>query len=186
VPRIIFLGPPGAGKGTQAEKLAEDLHIPKISTGDILRAAIQAETPLGLLAKSYMDKGDLVPDEVLIDLVRNQLSQTVQGWILDGFPRTLPQAQALDDMLLDLGQPYDFVINLDVPDGEIVDRLLKRGRADDQEQVIRHRLQVYRAQTQPLIEFYHAKGCLSVLNGHRPEEEVHHHLQALISRSAAA
>ncbi len=189
MPRLIFLGPPGAGKGTQAERLAAAFHMPKISTGDLLRAEVKAQTPLGSQAKVYMDAGELVPDEVLVGMVKGQLQQSPeQGWILDGFPRTLPQAEALEVLLKDLGQDYDHVLNLDVPDDVVVTRLLARGkeqgRSDDaDEAVILKRLEVYRRQTAPLIDFYRAKGRLQQVNGDQPMDSVQEHLQALLQRS---
>ena len=184
--RLIFLGPPGAGKGTQAERLSAIYHTLKISTGDLLRAEVKAQTPLGRQAKVYMDAGELVPDEVLIGMVRGQLQQSLeQGWILDGFPRTLAQAEALEELLQELRQDYDHVFNLEVPDEVVVARLLARGkeqgRSDDaDEAVILKRLQVYRQQTAPLIDFYEAKGRLRRINGNQPMEVVQQHLQALL------
>ena len=184
--RLIFLGPPGAGKGTQAERLSAIYRTPKISTGDLLRAEVKAQTPLGQQAKVYMDAGELVPDEVLIGMVKSRLQQLPeQGWILDGFPRTLAQAEALEELLRELGQDYDHVLNLEVPDEVVVARLLARGkeqgRSDDaDEAVILKRLQVYRQQTAPLIDFYEAKGRLRRINGNQPMEVVQQHLQTLL------
>ncbi len=184
--RLIFLGPPGAGKGTQAERLSAIYRTPKISTGDLLRAEVKAQTPLGQQAKVYMDAGELVPDEVLIGMVKSRLQQLPeQGWILDGFPRTLVQAEALEELLRELGQDYDHVLNLEVPDEVVVARLLARGkeqgRSDDaDEAVILKRLQVYRQQTAPLIDFYEAKGRLRRINGNQPMEVVQQHLQTLL------
>jgi len=166
--RVVFLGPPGAGKGTQAVRIAEKYNVPHISTGDILRAAVKEGTELGKIAKEYMDKGELVPDEIIIRIIKERLSQEdvkKNGFILDGFPRTLPQAEALDKMLEELGMPLDKVIYLNVDDEEIVKRLLARGRADDTEEVIRNRLKVYREQTAPLIDYYASKGLLVEING---------------------
>jgi len=166
--RVVFLGPPGAGKGTQAVRIAEKYNVPHISTGDILRAAVKEGTELGKIAKEYMDKGELVPDEIIIGIIKERLSQEdvkKNGFILDGFPRTLPQAEALDKMLEELGMPLDKVIYLNVDDEEIVKRLLARGRADDTEEVIRNRLKVYREQTAPLIDYYASKGLLVEING---------------------
>jgi len=162
--KVVFLGPPGAGKGTQAQRIAEKYGVPHISTGDILREAVREGTELGKLAKSYMDKGELVPDEVIIGIIRERLSQDdvkEKGFILDGFPRTIAQAEALDKLLEELSMPLDRVIYLNVEDEEIIKRLLARGRADDREDVIRKRLEVYREQTAPLIDYY-AKKCLLV------------------------
>ncbi|OMH40264.1 adenylate kinase [Desulfurobacterium indicum] len=166
--KVIFLGPPGAGKGTQAVRIAEKYDVPHIATGDILRAAVKEGTELGKLAKSYMDKGELVPDDVIIGIIRERLSQDdvkKNGFILDGFPRTLPQAEALDELLKEIGMELDKVIYLNVEDEEIVKRLLARGRADDREDVIRNRLEVYRKQTAPLIDYYTSKGLLAEING---------------------
>lgn len=173
--KVVFLGPPGAGKGTQAVRLAEKYEVPHISTGDILRAAVKEGTELGKLAKSYMDKGELVPDDVIIGIIRERLSQTdvkEKGFILDGFPRTLAQAESLDAMLEELNMPLDKVIYLNVNDEEIVKRLLARGRADDTEDVIRNRLEVYRKQTAPLIDYYSSKGLLVEINGIGEIEEI--------------
>ena len=165
--RIILLGAPGSGKGTQGQRLMDHLHNPQISTGDLLRAAVAAETELGLKAKATMDTGQLVADDVVIGMIQERLSEpdATKGFILDGFPRTRPQAAALDDLLSKIGQPLDKVINLDVDDEEIVRRLLARGRADDNEATIRKRLQVYGDQTRPLLDYYRGKGLLSVVPG---------------------
>ena len=127
--RLIFLGPPGAGKGTQAQIVSEWLSIPHISTGDILRSAVKNQTELGLKATSYMDKGDLVPDSLILDMIRDRLEQpdAVNGWILDGFPRNVAQAQKLDEMLTTMGQGFDRILSLEVPDEILVQRLLGRG-----------------------------------------------------------
>lgn len=168
--RLIFLGPPGAGKGTQAKVLADLGQIPHISTGDILRAAVSAQTALGIKAKNFMDQGELVPDDLVVDLIQERLSQpdAQPGWILDGFPRNVVQAQALDDLLTTMQQGYDRVINLDVPDEIIVQRMLSRGRQDDNEETIRRRLEVYREQTEPLIDFYDQRHKLTTINGAQP------------------
>ncbi|MEA5477028.1 adenylate kinase [Pseudanabaena galeata UHCC 0370] len=160
MPRVILMGPPGAGKGTQGEILAEAWQVPKIAPGDIFRAEIKQGTELGLKVKSFSDSGRLVPDEVVIEVIESRLRQpdTQVGWILDGFPRTVTQAEALDALLAEINQPYDAVVNLDVPDQFLVDRLLARaidqGRADDTEEVIKNRLEEYNAKTRPLLEFY--------------------------------
>ncbi|NJR70747.1 MAG: adenylate kinase [Synechococcales cyanobacterium CRU_2_2] len=185
--RLIFLGAPGAGKGTQATVVAQDRQIAHISTGDILRAAVAAKTELGQQADTYMSRGDLVPDELVLGLVKQRLQEAdaQAGWILDGFPRNAAQAEALDSLLADIGQSPDHAINLDVPDEILVARLLDRGQAqgrkDDTEEVIRHRLRVYREQTAPLIDFYELVGKLVSVNGDAPVEAVTHHLISLIS-----
>jgi adenylate kinase len=172
---LIFLGPPGAGKGTQAAILAEACNIPHISTGDILRSAVTQKTKLGLEAKSYMDQGELVPDQLMLNLVRDRLIQTdaASGWILDGFPRTVAQASFLDHLLIDeINQSYNCVVNLDVSDEILTARLLSRGRADDTEETVRHRLHVYREQTAPLVNYYRDRQKLVVIDGDQPVEAV--------------
>lgn len=172
--RLIFLGAPGAGKGTQAKKIAEVCGIAHISTGDILRNEVALGTPLGVQAKAYQDKGELVPDRLILEMMRDRLTQTdtKNGWILDGFPRNVPQAEFLESLLNELNQECDRVINLDVPDEVLVDRLLGRGRADDTEEVIRRRLVVYREQTAPLIDFYRDRQQLISVQGNQSMVEV--------------
>lgn len=181
--RIIFLGPPGAGKGTQAQMLAADCSVPHISTGDILRAAVAQGTDLGKKAEAFMSAGELVPDALILDLIRERLAEedAQPGWVLDGFPRNVPQAEFLIKLLEQIEQPADFVINLDVADEVIVTRLLKRGRADDEESVIRHRLEVYRQQTAPLIDFYRDRQQLVSVDGSQPMDAVYASLKAVIS-----
>ncbi len=154
--RLVLVGPPGAGKGTQAERMAERLEVPHISTGDLFRANLKEETPLGVEAKKYMDAGDLVPDEVTVAMVRERFTEpdAAQGFILDGFPRTAPQAEALAGLLDEQGLELDAVVEFAVSDEVVVQRLLGRGRSDDTEDVIRRRQQVYRDDTAPLLEFY--------------------------------
>ena len=182
--RLIFLGPPGAGKGTQAKMLSEGCAVPHISTGDILRSAVTEGTDLGKKAESYMDAGELVPDDLILDLIRERLGQSdaQAGWILDGFPRNLSQAEFLTGLLEQIAQPADFVVNLDVTDDVIVTRLLSRGRQDDHESVIRNRLHVYRQQTEPLIEFYRSRQQLISVNGDQTMEAVNGELQQVITR----
>ncbi len=174
VKRLIFLGPPGAGKGTQAQILSETYHIPHISTGDILRTAVAQETPLGKQAKDYMERGELVPDSLILDLIQDRLSyeDASEGWILDGFPRNVNQAAFLDELLEKLNQTADCVLNLAVSDEILVARLLERNRKDDNEETIRRRLQVYHQDTVPVIDFYHKKGSLKTINGELPMAEV--------------
>ena len=169
--RIILMGPPGAGKGTQAKVIAERLSIPAISTGDIFRANVSAETELGLEAKRYMDSGDYVPDEVTNGMVRDRIAEddAAVGFLLDGYPRTVAQVAELDAMLADSGQSLDAVVVLTVDKEEVVQRLLKRaqdeGRSDDTEDVMRHRQDVYSEQTAPLIEVYGERGLLVEVDG---------------------
>lgn len=170
--RLVLLGAPGSGKGTQGERLAAQYGIPKVSTGDALRAAVKAGTPLGLKAKATMDAGQLVADEIVVGIVEDRLDQddARKGFILDGFPRNTAQAQVLDRILSQLGQPaVDKAVHLHVTDEEIVRRLLdrahKEGRADDREDVIRHRIGVYNQETHPLLDYYGQQGKLVTVPG---------------------
>ncbi|AEA27541.1 adenylate kinase [Pseudonocardia benzenivorans] len=154
--RLVLVGPPGAGKGTQAVRIAEQLGIPHISTGDLFRANLAGETPLGLEAKGYMDAGNLVPDSVTVGMVKARLADpdAAKGFLLDGFPRTTAQADALAEILAETGDELDAVVELQVPEDVVVERLLARGRSDDTEDVIRNRQQVYRDETAPLLDYY--------------------------------
>lgn len=155
--RVVLVGPPGAGKGTQARLLAERLGIPHISTGERFRAIMAQRTPLGLEAKRYMDAGELVPDSVTVAMVRERLDRddVATGFVLDGFPRTVGQAEALRDMLAEHGERrLNAVVEFQVPEDVVVERLLERGRGDDTEEVIRRRQQVYWEETSPLLEHY--------------------------------
>ncbi len=154
--RLLIVGPPGAGKGTQAVGVAAALGVAHISTGDLFRANLAAATPLGTEARRYMDAGELVPDEVTVAMVRERLAEpdAADGFILDGFPRTVGQAQTLDDLLAERGWALDAVLELVVADEVVVGRLLGRGRSDDTEDVIRRRLAVYAEATAPLLDFY--------------------------------
>ncbi|GAA2136561.1 adenylate kinase [Nocardioides koreensis] len=169
--RLIMMGPPGAGKGTQAKFVAEHFGIPAISTGDIFRANVSEGTPLGIEAKRYMDAGDYVPDEVTNLMVRNRIDEedAEPGFLLDGYPRTLAQVEELDGMIKFTGHSLDAVVVLTVDADEIVERLLQRaqveGRADDTEDVIRKRQEIYAEQTEPLIEVYRARGILIEVDG---------------------
>ncbi len=179
---LIFLGAPGSGKGTQAQVLSENLKIPHISTGDILRQAIADQSALGEQAKVYMDKGELVPDDLILNLIKERLSETDAqvGWILDGFPRNQSQAEFLNTLLAEINQEVGWVINLHVSDDAIIQRLLLRGRSDDNEATIRHRLEVYRQKTAPLIAFYEEIGKLHSIDGDRPMAEISQSLQDLV------
>jgi adenylate kinase len=169
--RLLLLGPPGAGKGTQAARLVEQLGVPQISTGDMLRAAVAEGTDVGKQAKAVMDRGELVSDEIVIGVARERLAQADarDGFILDGFPRTVEQAKALDTLLDELGHKLERCIALTVDEEALVQRLLKRaeieGRADDNEETIRNRMQVYREQTAPLLSHFHDKGVLIEVDG---------------------
>lgn len=203
--QIVLFGPPGAGKGTQAKFLSDEYNIPHISTGDILRENVKKNTPLGQKAKAYMDRGELVPDKLLIELIKDRLENpdTRKGFLLDGFPRTIPQAEALDEILDDLNKRLDAVINIDVSSEELVKRLSGRRickscgasyhvmfnppkekdictacggelyqRSDDMEDAIKNRLNVYKKQTEPVIDYYKSKGLLIDIDGEREIEDV--------------
>lgn len=169
--RIVLLGAPGSGKGTQAKRLKVDLGIAHISTGDLLRAAVKAGTPLGLKAKAVMEAGQLVSDEIVLGLLEERLAQpdTKSGFILDGYPRNLAQANALDELLARVGQPLDAVVKLNVPDAAIVKRCEIRfeqeHRADDNPETVRKRLAVYAEQTAPVADFYARRGLLTEVDG---------------------
>ena len=167
--RIVLLGAPGAGKGTQAARLVEQFGLPHISTGDMLRAAVSAGTPVGLRAKAVMDSGQLVGDDIVIAIAEERLGQADEGFILDGFPRTLAQAEALDGLLDRLDSSLDCCLALTAETNAVVERLLKRaeieGRADDNEETIRERMAVYEEQTAPLLTYYREKGLLLEVSG---------------------
>lgn len=169
--RLLLIGPPGAGKGTQAQRLSAALGIPAISTGDIFREHLRNETELGLKAKAYMDAGDNVPDSLTNDLVADRLSQpdAAAGFLLDGYPRTIDQVRALDELLAAGGASMDAVVELVAEPDVVVERLKKRaleqGRSDDDEAVVRHRLEVYAQQTAPLIDVYDERGLLAKVDG---------------------
>jgi adenylate kinase len=210
---LIMLGPPGAGKGTQAERLQEDFPLAYIATGDMLRQAVKDETDLGKEAKAYMDRGELVPDELIIAVILDRLGEqdTSDGFLLDGFPRTDAQARALDEALRKVDRRLTAALLIDVPEDEIVRRLSGRRvcpnghtyhvehnppkdddvcdvdgeplsqRADDREETVRKRLQVYRDQTSPLIDYYDEQDVLHRFDGTRSPTEVHDHLRATIA-----
>ncbi len=203
--RVVLLGPPGAGKGTQAAKLINKYNIPHISTGDIFRKSLKEKTKLGLRAKEYMDKGLLVPDELVVDIVKDRLTEDdcTIGFLLDGFPRTVEQAEALEREMKELKIKLDGVINIETKDETLIDRLTNRlvcrscgaiynarlnkpekdgtcdlcggelyVRDDDKEETVRNRLEVYKNQTEPLIEYYEEKGILTTVNGALGTEDV--------------
>lgn len=190
--RLIFFGPPGAGKGTQAKILSEEYGIPHISTGDILRAAVAQGTSLGQAAKSFMDRGELVPDELIIGIIKDRLAEpdAQQGWILDGFPRNVTQAEKLNDMLAATGQACDRVLNLVVADDVLKARLLSRGtaegRSDDNLATIEHRLAIFHQTTEPLLKFYRAQqaNLLAEVNGDQPLSDVTRDLKQAIAPTA--
>jgi adenylate kinase len=185
--RLLLLGPPGAGTGTQAERLVKSLGVPQISTGDMLRAAVTTGTPVGREAQGYMDRGELVPDAVVIGVAEERLRQSDarRGFILDGFPRTAGQAAALDALLHKLGVALERCVALRVDEDELVERLLKRarieGRADDNEAAIRTRMRVYREQTQPLVDYYRARGVLREVEGLGSIDEVAQRIEGALA-----
>lgn len=176
---IVLFGPPGAGKGTQAEKLLKKYELVHLSTGDILRSELAAQTDLGLEAKKYMDKGELVPDHVVIGMIESKIDRNtgVNGFIFDGFPRTTAQAEALDELLNEKGTPITVMLALEVEKAELIKRLLNRGkdsgRADDQdESIIENRISVYNRETSPVIDFYRTQGKFSAIQGMGSIEEI--------------
>jgi adenylate kinase len=175
---LMILGAPGSGKGTQGKLLAEHLGVPQVSTGELLRAAVKDGTPLGVRAKGFMDQGLLVPDEIIFGLIREILGSppAQRGVLMDGFPRTIPQAEAVDGMLVERSARVDRVLVLDVDEEELVQRLLgraaKEGRSDDNIDSIRQRLKVYHAQTAPLIDFYERRGVVRRVPGMGSVEEI--------------
>jgi adenylate kinase len=210
---LVLLGPPGAGKGTQAAHLVQDFGLPYIATGDILRAAVKQGTELGKKAKEYMDAGDLVPDDVIVGVVAERLQEddTRDGFILDGFPRTIPQAEALDRSIEAMGRRLNAVLCIEVPDDELVQRISGRRicpdghvyhvdfdppkregvcdhdgskleqRSDDVPDKVRRRLEVYHDQTAPLVEYYDQRGLLHRFDGTRSPEEVRDHIRATLA-----
>lgn len=176
--RLLIIGPPGSGKGTQAHRLSEQLGVVEISTGDMFRTHLAAQTPLGIQAQKYLDSGDLVPDHVTTDMVRERLSRqdVMNGFLLDGYPRTVAQMNDLDAILESTGNALEAVLEVIVGDEEIVRRLLRRagieGRSDDTEDVIRHRLQLYREETEPLIARYAERGILVRVDGTADVDQV--------------
>jgi len=178
--RLLFLGPPGAGKGTQAVSLAEQRGLLHLSTGDLLRAEVAAGSELGKEAEAVMARGELVSDALVLAIVRGRLTSHHGGWLLDGFPRNLAQAEALDGLLAELNQQIELVVLLEVDDAVLIQRLLSRGRADDNEDVIRHRLEVYRQQTSPLIEHYRSQGVLQAVEAAGTVEAIAERIGALL------
>ncbi len=163
--RLVFLGPPGAGKGTQAELIAQKKDLLHLSTGDLLRAEVTAGTDLGNKAAAIMNKGELVSDSLVLSIVEQRLNDSAKGWILDGFPRNVAQAELLQILLSEIDQNIEAVVLIDLKDELLVERLISRGRADDNEIVIRHRLEVYREKTTPLVDHYMSQGLLKTVQG---------------------
>jgi adenylate kinase len=188
---VLLLGPQGAGKGTQAKRIAAEYDIPHISSGEILRAEMQAGTALGLRVKDVYDRGDLVSDDLMIELIKTRLAQpdTEGGFILDGFPRTTVQAEELARMFSDIGRSFNVVFALQIPDEVALERLRKRaeieGRADDTDESIRRRLENYHRETKPLVEHYRVRGNLVPVHGDRSENEVFAEIQSALEQVPA-
>ena len=179
--RLLFLGPPGAGKGTQAALLCKSHGMKHLSTGDLLRAEVAASTNLGKQAQAVMNRGELVEDSLVLAIVKSHMENlNCCGWVLDGFPRTAHQAEALDPLLSDLDQPIQVVVLMELNDDELIKRLLARGRSDDNETVIRNRLAIYRDKTAPLISFYKKKGLLVSIAAHGSVKEITQSLEHAI------
>ena len=172
--RAVMLGPPGSGKGTQAKMIAEGAGVPAISTGDMLRQAVAEGSELGLRVKEILDSGALVDDETMADVIAQRLAaaDAASGFLLDGYPRTIGQAETLDGILERRQERLDVVLQIDVPEDELIRRALARQRADDTEDVIRNRQRVYREQTAPLIDRFKAQGVLEAIDGHQTIEQV--------------
>jgi adenylate kinase len=195
--RLILLGPPGAGKGTQAQRLVQKHGIVQLSTGDMLRAAVAAKTPIGMKAKTLMDRGDLVPDDVVVGIIADRIEQpdAKRGFVLDGFPRTVPQARALDKLLAERGLELDGVIELKVDEGILLERINTRvaqmrargekPRADDNADAMKTRLDAYRVQTAPLADYYRGKGTLKSVDGMAPIDAVTSAIDGALDRGSA-
>jgi adenylate kinase len=188
---VLLLGPQGAGKGTQAKRISAEYGIPHIASGEILRAEMDAGTQLGNRVKDVYDRGDLVSDDLMIELIRNRLEQadTEAGFVLDGFPRTTVQAEALDTMFNDIGRNFSVAFALQIPDAVAFDRLRLRaeleGRADDTDEGIQRRLENYHRETEPLIEYYRTRGNLVPIHGNRSENEVFAEIQRALEQVPA-
>ena len=187
---IVILGPPGAGKGTQAKRISIEAGIPHIATGDMLRDAMEGETEMGVRIKPIYDAGDLVPDDQMIELIRERLSvsDTAEGFILDGFPRTVAQAEALDRGLEEIDRELTAVLHFQVPDELAVERLhvraLQEGRTDDTPEIIRHRLEVFHKSTEPVVEYYRSRGILVGIHAERPIDAVFAEVQEVLETAS--
>lgn len=185
---ILILGIQGSGKGTQAKRIAREYGLAHIATGDMLRAAVAAGTELGKRVQPYLESGRLAPDDLIVDLIRERIAGE-DGFVVDGFPRTMAQAEALDEMLREEGKELDVVLELQVSDDVAIERMLARareeGRSDDTPEAIRTRLELYHRETEPLVEFYRPKGILVGIHGERPVDAVFAEIQETLERVAA-
>lgn len=186
--RLVFIGPPGVGKGTQSERLVRYLGTIHLSTGEMLRRACADQTPLGKQADRYMDSGELVPDELMLNLVTDRLTEEdcQRGYLLDGFPRTLGQAEALDQILESRGTPLDLVLELTADADELIRRLAARGRKDDQPDIVRRRLEEYERQTAPLSDYYSRRSLLRTVDGRGTPDEVFQRVKSVIDKDRVA
>ena len=188
--RIVLMGAPGSGKGTQAALIVKELGLPHISTGDLLRAAVAAGTELGKQAKAVMDRGELVSDDIVLGLLEERLAEddAAGGFILDGFPRNIAQAEALDALLDRLGQPVDEALQIDIDEEQVVKRIAKRaaleGRSDDTEETVRNRLKVYAEQTAPVADYYERSGLLTRVWGDGEIEEIQQRIRSVLDVNA--
>jgi adenylate kinase len=183
---VLLLGIQGSGKGTQAKRIAAEYEVPHIATGDLLRCAIAARTPLGVQVEEILERGDLVPDEAMIQLIRGQLERADEGFVLDGFPRTMEQADALDEMLDEEGKPLTIVFELQVPDEvarlRLRQRAIDEGRADDTPEVIDHRIRLYHRETEPIVQHYRLRGNLVGVHGTGTVDEVFAEIQRALQQ----